>query len=233
MPWTLRNTATAGNSSGAGLSVPMPTGITLGDLTLIAGYLEPDTNGWATGPSGYTLAQSGVNTGAFGLSLWWKIAGASEAAQTITPTTSNWRTAISACWSGGSGSGSFIDVVGSVGQGDSVLVSAQDGPSITTLTANDLLVWVYGNFSGTNVASITGAANTLAVSFGGLTIGYANLGAAGVTGTTEPNTGPGSDTFAAFHVGFLLTGAGGGGGGVISDARQPRGLERGYGRGYV
>lgn len=216
MAYTLRATNTAGNASGAGLSVPMPAGVTTGDLLVIAAYLEADTNTWATPPSGYTLAQSGANTGAFNLSLWYKIAGASEAAQTITPASSNWRTAISACFSGGSGSGSFVDVVGSVGQGDTISpVTNQTAPSLTTLTANDLLIWVYGNFSGTNVASIAGAANTLAVSFGGLTIGYANLGAVGATGTTAPNSGPGTDTYAAFHVGFLLTGAGGGGGGLL------------------
>lgn len=213
MAYTFRAANTSGNNTGSALSVNLPAGVTTGDLLLILAYLESDTNTWVAAPSGYTAVQSGVNTGSFSLSLWYKIAGASESAPTITPTTGSvWRAAVSACWSGGSGSGSFVDVFSSVSQGDSVIESAQSAPSITTTAANDLLVFCYGNFGGTNPTGLIGAATTSATAIGGLTIGYATIASAGSTGTSAIATGIGSQTYAGFHVAFLLTGAGGGGG---------------------
>ena len=212
MAWVLRSTNNAGNNSGAALTIPMGAGIASGDLDLVAIYLETDTNTIATPPSGYTLVQSGVNTGAFGLYLYYKIAGASEPSTSFTPTSSAWRTAVSACFSGGSGSGSFVDVTSAVSQADAVVNTSQTAPSVTTTAANDLLIWVYGNFSGNNPATTTGAASTVAVSFGGLSIAYATIASASATGTTSPNAGIGTETYAAFHAAFLLTGAGGGGG---------------------
>lgn len=218
MAYTFRAAgAGAGNASGSALTVNMPAGVTTGDLLIIVAYLEADTNTWTAAPSGYTLVQGGANTGGFNVNMWYKIAGASESSATLTPTTGGvWRTAFSACWSGGSGSGSFVDVVSAVSQGDAITpVTNQTAATVTTTANDDLLVFCYGNFSGTNVTTLTGTASTLAQSFGGLTVGYVNRPTLGATGTTAPNAGPGSDDYAAFHATFLLTGAGGGGGGSV------------------
>lgn len=204
--WTYRAASfvSAGNGAGDSLAVNKPVGTAQGDLIVIGSYWEADTQ-TITPASGFTEAGVIDNAGAFQLQVWYKVAGSSEpATYTFTPSVNGqWRTLIGVAYSGGTGSGPWQDGSATTNQGDVVLVSAQTAPSLTTGGANRLLVYGYGNFSGTNATSLTGAASNLRVSVGGLTIGDAAIAAASATGTTAPAGGPGSETFAAMHVAFI------------------------------
>ncbi|MFK5283265.1 hypothetical protein ACI3PL_27205, partial [Lacticaseibacillus paracasei] len=58
MTYTYRAGASAGNSSGAGVSPGKPSGTVDGDLLRAITYLETDTNTWASVPAGWTLGGS-------------------------------------------------------------------------------------------------------------------------------------------------------------------------------
>lgn len=207
MAYTYRASTSQGNASGSALTVTKPTGTVDGDLIVVVAYLESDTNTWASVGSGFNTSGPLTidNTGAFQLQVWWKWASSEPASWTWTPTTGgNWRTVVVASYSGGSGSGTALDVSGSA-QGDSVLETSQTAPSVTTTVNDDLLTWGYGNFSGTNVITMLGAASNMRVSFGGATIADANRPTLGATGTSAPNSGPGTDDYAALHAAFFLS----------------------------
>lgn len=221
MAYAYRASTSAGNASGGALTINKPSGTTTGDLIIVVAYLESDTNTWASVGSGFTSVITQVNTGSFKLQVWYKWCGASEGASwTWTPSSNNWRAAVCASYSGGAGSGNPVDVTGG-SQADSVLNTSQTAPSVTTTAANDLLVFGYGNFSGTNTLTMAGAASTLRISFGGVVIADATIASASATGTTSPNSGPGTETYAAVHAAFLLSPGG--------TARQGRMLMMGVG----
>lgn len=187
-----------------------PTGTVDGDLIIVVAYLESDTNTFDSVGTSFQLAGSIANTGAFKIWVYWKWASGEGASWTWTPTTNAWRVLSCASYSGGSGSGSQADVVGTGGQGDAVAQASQTAPSITTGPANDLVSFSYGNFSGTDPGTLTGFATNNRVSLGGCCIGDANAASAStITGTTNGNVG-GSQDYAAIQIGWLLTGAGGG-----------------------
>lgn len=197
----------AGNASGGSVVINKPTGTLDGHLAVVGTYLEPDTNGWTPG-SGFTLLASQVNTGLFRLDFWYKWCSGEPSSWTWTPTSNNWRTIVCASYSGGGGSGNPYDIHGG-SQGDSVLNTSQTAPSVTTTTADDLLVFLYGNYSGTNTTAMGGTASNLRVSFGGLTIADVNRASAGATGTSWPSSGVGTEDYAAMHIALLLTPGGG------------------------
>jgi len=199
----------AGNASGGSVVINKPTGTLDGHIAVVGAYLESDTNSWSSIGSGFTLLASQVNTGLFRLDFWYKWCSGEPSSWTWTPTSNNWRTIVCASYSGGGGSGNPYDIHGG-SQGDAVNPNTnQTAPSVTTTTADDLLVFLYGNFSGNNVTSVTGAASNLRISSGGLTIADANRASAGATGTTAPNGGPGTEDYAAMHIALLLTPGGG------------------------
>ena len=212
MAWAYGTNTSQGNASGGPLTVNAPASLADGNLIVIVGYLEDDTNTWSSVGSGFTEAKAIDNTGRFDLRLWWKIASGEGASWTWTPNTNAWRTVVAARYSGGSGTGEFVDITSSA-QGDGVLVNSQTAPSVTTTASDDLLTFGYGNFSGTNMTTAQGAATNVRISFGGATITDATIASPSSTGTTAPLAGPGTEDYAAVHVAFLLTGAGGGGGG--------------------
>lgn len=210
MAYAFRNQTSAGNASGGALSINKPASTADGDLLVAVGYLETDTNTWSSVPSGWSLAASQANTGDFKLWMYWKIASGEPASWSWTPNVNAWRVLTCAGYSGGSGTGSFVDVVGTGNQGDAQIETAQTAPSLTTVTANDIVIFAYGNFGGANVTAMTGFTTNLRISLGGCTIADANAASAGtVTGTSRSNGGIGSQDFAAFHVAFRLVGAGG------------------------
>lgn len=212
MAYTFRAQTNQGNASGGALTVTKPAGTVDGDLIVVVGYMETDTNTWSAIGSGFTEVKNIDNTGLFDLRCWYKWASGEPASWTWTPTTNAWRTVVVASYSGGSGSGTQPDVSSSA-QGDGVLVASQTAPSVTTTVNNDLLIFGYGNFTGTSMTTASGAATNVRISFGGATITDATIASPSATGTTAPNAGPGTEDYAAVHVAFLLTGAGGGGGG--------------------
>lgn len=204
MPWALVGTPTsAGGASGGALSINKPTGAVDGHLAIVAAYLEDDTNTWAS-TNGFALLKEQLNAGAFSLRLYYKWCSGEPSSWTFTPTSTAWRTLVCAVFSGGSGSGDPLDV-SSGAQGDGVSpVTSQTAPGITTAVDEDLVVWAYGNFSGTNVTAMTGFATNLRVSFNGLTLADAVQTVAGATGTSAPSTGPGTEDYAAIHAGLLI-----------------------------
>jgi hypothetical protein len=208
MAYTFRAQTSQGNASGGALTVSKPAGTADGDLIVVVGYLETDTNTWSSVGSGFTEVKNIDNTGLFDLRCWYKWASGEPASWTWTPTTNAWRTVVVASYSGGSGSGTQPDVSSSA-QGDAQLVANQTAPSVTTTANDDLLVYGYGNFTGTNMTTTTGAASNVRISNGGCTIADANIATPSATGTTAPNAGPGTEDYAAVHVAFFLSPGGG------------------------
>jgi hypothetical protein len=204
MAYTYRSNSSQGNGSGGALTVSKPAGTADGDLIVVVGYLESDTNTWTSVGSGFTEVKNIDNTGLFDLRMWYKWASGEPASWTWTPNTSAWRTVVVASYSGGSGSGSQPDVSSSA-QGDAQLVANQTAPSVTTTANDDLLTYGYGNFTGTNMTTASGAATNVRISFGGATITDANIATPSATGTTAPNAGPGTEDYAAVHVALFLS----------------------------
>lgn len=209
MAFTYRSSTSQGNASGGALTVTKPAGTVDGDLIVVVGYLESDTNTWSGIGSGFTEVKNIDNTGLFDVRVWYKWASGEGASWTWTPNTNAWRTVTAASYSGGSGSGTQPDVSSSA-QGDGVLANSQTAPSVTTTTTDDLLVYGYGNFSGTNITAMIGAATNVRVALGGCSICDANIATASATGTSAPNGGVGTEDYAAAHVAFFLSPGGGG-----------------------
>lgn len=204
MAYSFRAATSAGNSSGSTVTINRPTGTADGDLIVWVTYLESDTNTWTTTPTGASFAGSIANAGAFGLQARWKIASSEPASWNFAPNASAWRTVVCAAYSGAINSGSNrVDVTGT-SSGDGNGVNAQVAPSVTTGSDGDLVIWAYGNFSGTNVTSVSGFATNLRVSHGGTTISDAIQATAGATGSSGNPGGPGTEDWAAMHIGFLL-----------------------------
>lgn len=192
-----------GNASGGALTVTLPTGTLDGDLIVVHGYLETDTNTWSSVGAGFTSVTSGTNTGAFLIQAWWKIASSEPASWTWTPTTTGvWRSVNAASYSGFSGSS--VDIAGTTGQADAVIATSQTAPSITTITDGSLVLFCYGNFGGTAPASIGGFCTNLRTGTGGTTIGDAIKTPTGATGTSW-GVGAGSQDYAAFHYAMTPT----------------------------
>lgn len=124
MAWAYGTNTSQGNASGGPLTVNAPASLADGNLIVIVGYLEDDTNTWSSVGSGFTEAKAIDNTGRFDLRLWWKIASGEGASWTWTPNTNAWRTVVAARYSGGSGTGEFVDITSSA-QGDGVWSTAK------------------------------------------------------------------------------------------------------------
>jgi hypothetical protein len=199
----------AGNSTLNSLTVPKGAGVVDNDDMVVVAYLEPDTNTWATVPSGWTSVFRQANAGAFNIEIFVKRAASEPASWTWIPaTTGVWQTAVFDAYSGGTGTGTILDLANGA-QADAVIISNQTAPSIVTTVVNDMLIFGYGNFSGADVTATTGAATNLRVSFGGVAIADAIRASAGATGTTAPLSGPGSETYAAIHAALISdTGSG-------------------------
>lgn len=209
MAFTFVNVTSAGNASGGALSINKPAGVVSGDFLVANLYLESDTNTFSSVPSGWQLAGSIANTGAFKNWIYYLWAGGSEpSSYSWTPNTNAWRTYTMAAWSGGSGSGAQPDQANG-SQGDAVITSGQTAPTLTPTADHALLVFAYGNFSGNNPASLNGKATNLRVAFGGVAIGdFLDVTPIAATGTTNPN-GLGNEDYAAEHLLFFLSPSGG------------------------
>jgi len=207
MAYTYRASTSAGNNSGGALSINKPTGTADGDLLVAVWYLESDTNTFSSVPSGWSLAGSIANTGAFKIWVYWKKAASEGASWSWTPSSSAWRAAVCAAYSGGTNPA--VDVAGTGGQGDAQTYGNQSAPSVTTVSDNALVIWGYGNYNGDNVPGMAGFCTNLRVSFGGCTIADATKTPAGSTGTSNPNSSIGSEDYAAIHIAFAIGTAGG------------------------
>ena len=193
----------AGNAAGPDLSLTKPTGTADGDVVLILVYFEPDTCTVSISTGGWAV-QSIANTGAFNLKAFWKYASSEPASYTISNDVAGdqWRTAVAVAYSGGTGTGTLLDISSST-QGDGVVSGAQTVPSVTTTINNDMVTFNYGNFSGSNPASMTGFCTNLRGAFGGLCIADAVKTPAGATGTSRPASGIGTEDYAGMHLALI------------------------------
>lgn len=217
MAYAFRNASTNGGATGGALTVTAPTGLTDGDLIVVVGYLETDTNSWASVGSGFTSAGTFVNTGAFLMQVWWKIAASEGASWTWTPTSSAWRTVVAVAYSGATGSGSTrVDQFGTASQGDSITSSTVNG--VTTTVTNDVLLAAAGSFNGQSWSYTSGPASNSRANFAGVAYLDNPTQASGATGNTVLGVTT-SDSLAANHVAFFLDASAGGGSGT-----PPRGI---------
>lgn len=204
--WVYVNGTTQGNSSAASVTVAKPSGTLEGHLIVVTAYIEADTNSWASVGAGFTSITTSTNTGALNIQTWWKWCGASEPASwTWTGTSSGWMTVDCVVFSGGSGTGNPVETF-AVDQGDSI-IGGGSSPSITTLSANALVLACYGNFSGSNASAVSGATTVLRTALGGTMISSGIKATAGATGTTT-YTGLGTETYASMTISFALVSGG-------------------------
>lgn len=190
--------------SGDAQTINKPTGTAEGDIIVFVYYWESDTN-VITLPSGFASVEQ-TNPGSFKLGVCWKRAAGSEPSNyTFTPgTNSQWRSLVGAAYQNGTGLGALLDV--SAGdEGDAESITLQLSPSVTTRGVDRLLLWSYGNFSGTD-GDLTpiGAVTTARGWSGGTALGDVAIASASATGTTRPDGGTiGSETWAGLHVALI------------------------------
>lgn len=197
-----------GQANGGALTVAKPTGTGDGDLILVLGYLESDTNSWSSVGAGFVnvAGASIANTGAFRQDVWWKVASGEGASWTWTPTTNGWRAVVVVTLSGGTGASDRVDAVWA-GQGDAAASVTITG--VSTSAANDLLAAFAVNWQGTTY-SITSSEAGLAkrVDLTGTAIfTLDDAGAAGAKANTVVNAG--TIDYTAAHVAVLLDSGGG------------------------
>lgn len=190
-------------ASATGITINRPTGTAEGDLLLTALYLENASNTWNSVPSGWSSAGSIINTGAFRLELWMKIATGSEPStyawsQTTAP---QWRSGCMAAYSGGTGA---LVRTFSGSQADAVAEASQTAPSVSYLDT-DLVIFIYANFSDVPNTGLNGYVNNQrgigGSPDGSVIIADRIASGASTTGTTNP-TGQGTRTYAAAHAVF-------------------------------
>jgi hypothetical protein len=202
---TPNGTSTAGNASGGSLTITKPSGVQDGDLLVVVFYLEDDTNSFDTVPANWQVGPSEANPGGFTVWTFWKIASSEGASWAWVPHTSNWRSAVCAAYTGATGSGAGRVDVSGVNQADSVSESLQTAPSVSPTVDNDLVIFAYGNIDGSDPTSVAGACANLRVTHGGTTIADVIQTSKGATGTSGPDGGVGTTSFAALHVAFFLS----------------------------
>jgi hypothetical protein len=219
----------AGNASGGDLSINKPTGTASGDIMVYVVYFEPDTTTISITGS-FTSLFSLANTGAFKLEVFARRAGGSEPATfTVSNSTggNQWRAAVGVAYSGGTGTGTLLDLANG-SQADGALNTAQTAPSITTTGTDRMLVFGYGNFSGTNMTAAAGAATNLRGSLGGCALVDALRAAAGATGTSNPSSGVGTDDYVGIHA-AIISDTGGAGKVTKNTRSHPLGVNIGMG----
>ena len=200
--------ASFGGNSGGDLVVDKPVGTVDGDIMVNVIYWETDTTTISTVPTGWSLAANLANTGAFLLSVYYKRASSEPANYTWGNDTpgNQWRNVIVAAFSGGTGTGSLIDVTGS-SQADGALEANQTAPSVTTTGADRMLIRGGGNFNGVPT-SASGAAGTFLRAGNGANLCYGLRASAGATGTTHV-IGAGSDDYVGIHAAIISDTGGG------------------------
>jgi hypothetical protein len=193
----------AGNASGGNLTLNKPTGTVDGDIIVVAVYFESGACTISI-TGGFSSAFQLANTGAFNFQVFYKRASGEPASYTISNDEggNQWRSAAGVAYSGGTGSGTLLDLANG-SQADGALNTAQTAPSITTTGTNRMLVFGYGNFSGTNMTAAAGAATNLRGSLGGTAIVDALRASAGATGTSNPSSGVGTDDYVGIHAAII------------------------------
>ena len=190
-------------ASATGITINAAASIAAGDLLLTALYVENASNTWGTVPAGWSSVGNIINTGAFRLELFMKIATGGEPStyawsQTTAP---QWRSGCMAAYSGGTGA---VARAFSGSQADSQTEANQTAPSVSYLDT-DLVIFIYANFSDVPNTGLNGYVNNQrgigGSPDGSVIIADRIASGASTTGTTNP-TGQGTRTYAAAHAVF-------------------------------
>lgn len=197
-----RSGNTAGNATGTNLTVTAPTGIANDDILIAVLYRE---GGAWTPPAGWTqvgadIADSGAN---MTLAAYYKRAASESGNYTFNLSSSVWRIAAMACYSGCITSGSPIDVSATKNDTLNPVLAA----TITTTNANEMCVVGMGNYDSTDITVGT-SGYTQRDQLGGCEwweILQASAGASGAK-TFSSNT---SAHWATIHLALLPAVAGG------------------------
>lgn len=192
---------TAGNASGGNLTINKPTGTLDDDILVVVLYREAGTwtlpSGWAQWGSD----QQDFDTNMF-LTVAWKRASSEGSSYTFNLSTTTWRIAAMAAFSGCTTSGDPIDCT-PVGRGtnESMVSGGPIASSITNATANSMNVAVTGNFNGTDVTAGS-SGYTAGAALGGCEIWYVIQAASGASGNKSFGGMSGSDTglWATIHI---------------------------------
>ena len=202
--------STAGNSSGGDLTINKPTGTLDNDILVVVLYREAGT--W-TLPTGWTAWLSDQRD--FGNNLYltiaWKRASGEGSNYTFSLSTSTWRIAAMAAFSGCVTSGDPIDCTATGrGTNESMTSSGPIASSITNATANSMNVAVTANYNGTD-PSAGSSGYTEGANIGGCEIWYAIQAASGASGNKTFGGFSGSDTglWATIHISLKEAGGGG------------------------
>lgn len=176
MAWAFGAAGTAATSSAAtsgdgGLTVSLPSGVTSGQLLLLAAMRRPDTGQtWASGPSGYTELGSDAQNQ---LKLWGKIAGGSESNPNIIATEGNVAMAQMARFTGAPASiGSIVHAIANGGS-DYNLVEDIDTPALVISAAGTLVIYL-GAASWSNWVAGTNPNGSTTIGHTNYTGTYAN-----------------------------------------------------------
>lgn len=144
MPFTPRTPTVANVSPAAAITVAAPSGLANGDILLYAIYKE--NTAAVTWPSGFTqVAARTSSDSSYQVLVAWKRASGESGSYTASWTGNTYADAMMLAWSGGIASGSAMDATPTTSangsQANQITV-----PSITTATANALLVAVGADF---------------------------------------------------------------------------------------
>jgi len=209
--------ATRGSPGTGALSVGVPAGTTTGDLLLLAATSYGGGSGVAINtPAGWTLinTRTGWNSGdpQYTTALYYKVAGASEGAVSMTTAASSYLDAVTAGFTGVDTT-TPIDVAGtwSADQSGSTVTI----PSITTLTANAWWVSIGVDAVGQLNASSFPAGWTqrarTSITIAMYVVNTKALTAAGATGTATYSRTGASQTHILLGLALRESGAGAGG----------------------
>lgn len=200
MTIAFRAAATAGNSSGGNLTINKPTGTLDNDIMVVVLYSEHSSTAW-TLPSGWAWWGGATgranNDGNAWIFLAWKRASGEGANYTFTHAGTAWRIGCIASFSGALISGDPEDSTGPTG--NSGTGSSNVLASITTNTANDMLIGGAANFAGENLG-VGSSGMSLAGQLGGCGIVYQIQAAAGASGTKTLSDTFDAGSWATWHV---------------------------------
>lgn len=177
---------TGGNATGTDVTVTKPTGTVDNDILFAMLYREGGT--W-TLPAGWTQIRE-VNDGTIWTTTAWKRASSEGASYVFQLSASTWRTVAVAAYSGVRTSGNPYETDnGQTGTNS----SAMDAPTITTTSANDMVVWSGADFSG-NAVTTGPAGYSAGPALGGCEIWHKIEASPVTTGTVSgtPVSGTGS-----------------------------------------
>lgn len=219
MSWTIGNSQNAANQAAAtSATVTAPTGITNGDLLIIAiacDIVAGGDPGAPTFPAGFTQITSHFTPalfhGSLRLSWAYKIAASESGNYTVT-----WTNAAKFSWVSvdisGNKSSSPLDT--SASNSSATNTGSLIAPALTGLTgSSDLLLCLFSNTGGANPytmpAGMTTILNNNQGNSDGVFLGLSYLVLASNANTsTETVTGTGNDIFEAASAAFLAPGGG-------------------------